>query len=78
VPVVATPVGGIRETVVDGETGLLVPTGDPPALAAAIRRLLEDRVAADAMAAEAKRRVRKRFSIERMVDETLRLYGLRA
>jgi glycosyltransferase involved in cell wall biosynthesis len=78
VPVVATPVGGIRETVVDGETGLLVPTGDPRALAAAIRRLLDDRPAAEAMAAEAKRRVRARFSIERMVDETLRVYGLRA
>jgi glycosyltransferase involved in cell wall biosynthesis len=78
VPVVATPVGGIRETVVDGETGLLVPTGDPPALAEAIRRLLEDRPAAEAMAAEAKRRVRERFSVERMVEETLRLYGLRA
>ena len=75
VPVVATPVGGIRETVVEGETGLLVPTGDPPALAAAIRRLLEDRDAAQAMAAEAKRRVRERFSIERMVEETLALYG---
>jgi glycosyltransferase involved in cell wall biosynthesis len=74
VPVVATPVGGIRETVVDGETGLLVPTADPHALAAGIRRLLEDRPAAEAMAAEAKRRVRERFSIERMVDETLRLY----
>jgi glycosyltransferase involved in cell wall biosynthesis len=75
VPVVATPVGGIRETVVDGETGLLVPTRNPAALAAAIRRLLEDRPAAEAMAAEAKRRVRERFSIERMVAETLRLYG---
>jgi len=75
VPVVATPVGGIRETVVEGETGLLVPTGDPPALAAAIRRLLEDRNAAQAIAAEAKRRVLERFSIERMVEETLRLYG---
>ena len=75
VPVVATPVGGIRETVVDGETGLLVPTGDPGGLAAAIRRLLEDRPAAEAMAAEARRRVRERFSIERMLDETLRLYG---
>jgi glycosyltransferase involved in cell wall biosynthesis len=78
VPVVATPVGGIRETVVDGETGLLVPARDPAALAAAIRRLLEDREAARAMAAEARRRVRARFSVERMVDETLRLYGLRA
>ena len=75
VPVVATPVGGIRETVVDGETGLLVPTGNPGGLAAAIRRLLEDRPAAEAMAAEAKRRVRERFSIERMLDETLRLYA---
>jgi glycosyltransferase involved in cell wall biosynthesis len=76
VPVVATPVGGIRETVVDGETGLLVPTRDPEALAAAIRRLLEDRPAAEAMAAEAKRRVRERFSAERMLEETLALYGL--
>ena len=74
VPVVATPVGGIRETVVEGETGLLVPTGDPAALAAATRRLLEDRPAAEAMAAEAKRRVRERFSLERMVTATLRLY----
>jgi glycosyltransferase involved in cell wall biosynthesis len=78
VPVVATPVGGIRETVVDGETGLLVPTRNPEALAAAIRRLLEDRPAAEAMAAEAKRRVRERYSVERMLEETLRLYGLRA
>ncbi|HYZ78543.1 MAG TPA: glycosyltransferase [Gaiellaceae bacterium] len=75
VPVVATPVGGIRETVVDGETGLLVPTRDPPALAAAIRRLLEDRPAAEAMAIEARRRVRERFSTERMVEATLHLYG---
>jgi glycosyltransferase involved in cell wall biosynthesis len=78
VPVVATPVGGIRETVVDGETGLLVPPRDPGALAAAIRRLLDDRPAAEAMAAEGKRRVHERFSVERMVAETLRLYGLRA
>jgi glycosyltransferase involved in cell wall biosynthesis len=78
VPVVATPVGGIRETVVDGETGLLVPPGDPAALAVGIRRLIEDRPAAEAMAAEARRRVRKRYSVERMVAETLRLYGLRA
>jgi glycosyltransferase involved in cell wall biosynthesis len=77
VPVVATPVGGIRETVVDGETGLLVPTGDPPALAAAIRHLLEDRPAAEAMADEAKRRVRARYSVDTMIVETLRLYGLR-
>jgi glycosyltransferase involved in cell wall biosynthesis len=41
-PVVASDVGGVPEAVVDGETGLLVPPGDPASLAAAIERLLED------------------------------------
>ena len=75
VPVVATPVGGIRETVVDGETGLLVPVDDAPGLARAIRRLLDDPGLARRLADEAQRRVRERFSEQRMVDETLRLYG---
>ena len=74
VPVVATPVGGIRETVVDGETGLLVPPRDPAALAAAIRRLLDDRELAERLAAEARRRVRERYSEARMVELTLGLY----
>jgi glycosyltransferase involved in cell wall biosynthesis len=74
VPVVATPVGGIRETVVDGETGLLVPTRDPAALAAAIRRLLDDRDLARRLADEARRRVRERYSEQRMVELTLGLY----
>ena len=59
VPVVATPVGGIRETVVDGETGLLVPVGDPAALAAAVCRLLEDAELSARLAAEARSRVRR-------------------
>jgi glycosyltransferase involved in cell wall biosynthesis len=74
VPVVATPVGGIRETVIDGETGLLVPPRDPQALAQAIRRLLDDRDLAAKLADEARRRVRERFSVERMVQRTLALY----
>lgn len=41
-PVVSTDVAGNRELVRDGETGLLVPVGDPPALAHAISRLLSD------------------------------------
>jgi glycosyltransferase involved in cell wall biosynthesis len=41
-PVVATAVGGVPEVVHDGENGLLVPANDAAALAAAIRRLLED------------------------------------
>ena len=75
VPVVATPVGGIRETVVDGETGVLVPPRDAEALAAAILRLLEHPDEGRRLAAEARRRVHARFSEQRMVEETLSLYG---
>ena len=77
VPVVATPVGGMRETVVDGETGLLVPPEDPEGLAGAILRLLEDSALAKRLTAEASRRVRQRYSEARMIEETLGLYGLR-
>jgi glycosyltransferase involved in cell wall biosynthesis len=41
-PVIATNVGGVREAVEDGRNGLLVPPGDPGALAAALQRYLED------------------------------------
>jgi glycosyltransferase involved in cell wall biosynthesis len=42
IPVVASGVGGIPEVVVDGTTGLLVPPGDPAALASAVERVLDD------------------------------------
>jgi glycosyltransferase involved in cell wall biosynthesis len=41
-PVIATAVGGVPEVVRDGENGLLVPPGDPAALAAAIERFFSD------------------------------------
>jgi glycosyltransferase involved in cell wall biosynthesis len=75
VPVVATPVGGIRETVVDGETGWLVPPRDVEALAERISWCLDNADDARRAAAEAQRRVLERFSVERMVAETLALYG---
>ena len=42
-PVVASRVGGLDELVVDGETGILVPSGDHEALAAALTTMVEDR-----------------------------------
>src|SRR5262249_21731072 len=41
-PVVASAVGGLAELVDDGETGILVPSGDEDALAEALARLVED------------------------------------
>lgn len=76
VPVVATPVGGIRETVVEGETGFLVPVGDPQALAERISWCLEHGEEARRVAGVARERVFARFDVERMVAETLALYGI--
>ena len=64
-PVVATAVEGHLETVLDGVTGLHVPVGDAQALAAAVRRLLEDPVTARALAERARDRALTEFSLER-------------
>jgi len=73
-PAVATAVSGSAELILDEETGLLVPAGDPAALAAAMIRLLQDPEAAEAMGARARDRVRREFSLERMVESTHTLY----
>jgi glycosyltransferase involved in cell wall biosynthesis len=73
-PVVATTAGGIPEVVVDGETGYLVPPRDHQAMAEAIVRLLKDPELRRRQGEAGLTRVRERFSAERMVDETLRVY----
>ena len=73
--VVATTAGGIPEAVVDRETGLLVPPRDHEAMARAIVALLTDERARRAMGAAGLRRVRERFSVERMVRDTLKIYA---
>ena len=72
--VVATRAGGIPESVVDGETGLLVPPRDPDALASAILRLLPDPARRRALGQAGRERVRARFSAARMVAETAAVY----
>jgi glycosyltransferase involved in cell wall biosynthesis len=73
-PVVASSVGGIREVVTDGVTGLLVAPSDPAALAGAIRRLLDDPSLARRLAAAARENVLDRFSVEAMVRGVSRVY----
>lgn len=74
VPVVATPVGGVGENVVEGETGLLVAPGDPDALAQRLIWILDHPEERRALAEEGRRRARGRYSKERMVEETIALY----
>jgi glycosyltransferase involved in cell wall biosynthesis len=72
--VVATRTDGAREIIRHGETGLLIPIGNPNELAAGIRLLLNDDATRLRLAAAAQRDVAERFSVERMVDETEEIY----
>lgn len=73
-PIVATDVGGCAEAVVHGETGLIVPPEDPPALAEAIASLLADPERARAMGKAGRERVQREFTVDRMVEQHLELY----
>ncbi len=73
-PVVASNVGGIPETIEDGVTGLLVPPHDPPALAAAIVRLLTDHTLADTLGRNGHDLVQSRFCLEKMVSAVEEIY----
>lgn len=68
VPVVVSRAGGNPETVEDGRSGLLVPPGDPAALAFSILELLRDPERAAGMARAARERIRDRFSLAGMVN----------
>jgi glycosyltransferase involved in cell wall biosynthesis len=61
VPVVATAVSAIPELVQDGETGLLVPPGDPEKLARAVARLLTENRLREEIIRKARERVLKDF-----------------
>lgn len=73
-PAVATDVGGVRTVVKDGETGLLVPSGDIHSLAAALRRLVEDPSLRERMGSAGRRHVAERFSQTRLIAEVSALY----
>jgi glycosyltransferase involved in cell wall biosynthesis len=73
-PVVATRVSSIPEIVVDGETGLLVPAEDAPALHAALERVLGDADLRMRLGQAGRERARREFSVERMARRTLDVY----
>jgi glycosyltransferase involved in cell wall biosynthesis len=74
VPVVATAVGGVPEIAADGETALLVREGDPPAMAGALARLLDEPAFARAMARRAQSAVLASYSPEKNREWIVNLY----
>lgn len=74
VPIVAARAGGIPEVVREGENGLLVPPGDPPALAAAILRVLADPELARRLGEGGRALAEREFTVEAMVRGNLAVY----
>ena len=74
VPVVATATEGARSLIEEGVNGLLVPVGDVSALAAAVSSMLVDEERRLSLGAQARHSARERFSPERMVEATERIY----
>jgi glycosyltransferase involved in cell wall biosynthesis len=74
-PVVASDGGGNRDVVADGHTGRLVRTDDPRGLAEAVLSLLDNPSRRSEWGLAGQHRVRTRFTLQAMVDETERLYG---
>ena len=74
-PIVATAAGGIPEAVEDGVTGRLVPVRDPAALAQALLALIADPARRREMGALGRLRFLARFTADRMVESTLRVYA---
>jgi D-inositol-3-phosphate glycosyltransferase len=73
-PVLASAVGGLVDTVVDGVTGRHVPPRRPDRLAAAMREMIADPDALSAMGRAARRRVEERYGWSRVTASTIACY----
>jgi glycosyltransferase involved in cell wall biosynthesis len=73
-PVIAPPVGGHIDAVLDGTTGIIIPPGRPALLAQRIRQLLAHPMLIEAYGVAAADRVRSRYSWDRIAGETLAVY----
>ena len=74
VPVIASDIGGARNIIDDGVTGIIVRPGQPDDLGAALRAVLDDSAGARVMADRARQEVALRFSLARLTEQTLAAY----
>ena len=72
--IVTTPVGAVEDIITDGETGLLVPPGDTPALASALRRLVTDRALRANLGQAARTFHRHHLDIDAYVETLLQIW----
>ncbi len=73
-PIVASPVSGVGEVLLDGETALLVPPADADALAAAVVRLIQEPELAQRLGSGAKQIVEQKYSVEQAVNQLEQIY----
>ncbi|MCW3095028.1 MAG: hypothetical protein JWL77_646 [Chthonomonadaceae bacterium] len=73
--VIASRVGGLVETIVEGETGLLVPPDDAPALCGTMETLLNDPQRCDTMGAAGRRRVEQEYSLQGQIQKIEAIYS---
>jgi len=73
-PVVASDVGGVRESVVDGTTGYVVPPGDVEALRERLRALIADAGLRDEMGAAGRARYEEQFTFDHLVERMTEVY----
>lgn len=73
-PVVCSEGGGNHELVINGNTGFLVPPGDAHILADRLEWLMNHPIEAEGMGNEGRRRIEEKFSVDRMILETLAIY----
>jgi glycosyltransferase involved in cell wall biosynthesis len=73
VPVIASRVGGLPEAIENGVNGVLT-SNEPSEVAACVTRLQSDPVEAARLAANARRTIEERFTVERMVEDTIAVY----
>jgi glycosyltransferase involved in cell wall biosynthesis len=73
--VIGSAIGGIKEIILDGQTGILVPPGQPDQISEAVIQLLNNPLKADQMRRSAIERVKKEFTIERYVSQIQDVYN---